>query len=312
LDPDMQCIIDMVEKLAKHNPTKTALDYGVIQDDWMSLLKGMTLKLEREFPPNLASTGAREFFWLTFRVALNTYNTLVYICADKQPDPFRKLEFTISCPPLVRTLVDSLFNVVFVLEDIEPRTVWYYKSGWREIQERLIRYGRTYGSLEEWNEWFEVGTAVQEQMALHWKINKKEHDNLNLIHYWPIPSQMIRFGLNKKDELPETRAFMLFINDWFYRELSQESHLSYPGLARRGGILMELDGKAPSVQDKLERNRSSQMVMALTLLLAICSEIEQRFNFGFKPRVMVLWGILSDALPIPKEVYAARYAKLLG
>jgi hypothetical protein len=312
MDPDAEAILNMVEQLARHNPTKKVLDYGVIQRDLMSLLNGMTLTLERTFPADSASSGAREFFWITFRVALNTYNTIVFICAEKPPDPFRKLEFAISCPPLVRTLADSLFNVVFVLEDIEQRTAWYYRSGWRENQERLARYSEAYGSREEWKEWFQVFTAMQEKTAAHWQISKEERQNPKLIDYWPIPSQIIRFGLKKEDALPDTRAFLQFINDWFYRELSQESHLSYPGLARRGGILMESDEKAPSAQDKLERNRSTQMIMALTLLLALCSEIEQRFNFGFKQRLMVLWGILADALPIPKEVYTARYAKLLG
>jgi hypothetical protein len=199
LDLDAQSILDMIEQLARHNPTKKALDYGVIKNDWTSLLKGMALKLEREFPSALASQGAREFFWLTFRVALNTYNTLVFICADKQPDPFRKLEFTISCPPLVRTLVDSLFNVVFVLEDIEPRIVWYYKSGWRESHERLLRYSKAYGSLEGWQEWLEVFARYQEQTASHWTINKAERDNFKLIRYWP--HRMVNFLRRRSNAL---------------------------------------------------------------------------------------------------------------
>lgn len=271
----------------------------------------MTLKLEREFPADLASSGAREFLWLTFRVASNTYNTIVFLCADKPPDPLRRPEYTVSCPPLVRTLVDSMFNVIFALEDLEERVSWYYKSGWRENQERLERYFETYGSLAEWKDWLEMFKAGQEQGASTWNISEEERANPGSINYWPLPSRMIRYGLNRADDLPETRVFLQFINDWFYRELSQESHLSFPGLAHRGGVLMELDKKEALAQEKLDHNKSTQMVMTMTLLLALCSEIEHYFKFGFKQRIMVLWGILSAALPIPKEVYQARYAALL-
>ena len=51
--------------------------------------------------------------------------------------------------------------------------------------------------------------------------------------------------------------------------------------------------------------------MAVTLLLALCSEIEHHFNFGFKRSIVVLWAILNE-LPIPKEMYEKRYAKLLA
>jgi hypothetical protein len=313
MDPDTQALLDMIDQLVRSSfkEVKKTLDYAVIQKDWMSLFEGMALKLEREFPPKLASSGAREFVWLTFRVALNTYKTMVFICAEKPPDPLRRPEYTVSCPPLVRTLVDSLFNIVFALEDLEGRVSWYYKAGWRENQERLERYIQTYGSLEEWKTWLETFKAGQEHGASIWGISAQERANLKLINFWPLPSQMVRFGLATTDTLPATRAFLQYLNDWFYRELSQESHMSFPGLAHRGGMLMELDKKEPLIQEKLDHNRSTQMVMTMTILLALGSEIDQNFNFGFKQRIMVLWGILSDALPIAKEVYQARYAGLL-
>jgi hypothetical protein len=81
---------------------------------------------------------------------------MAYICGDKPADPLRKLEYAVSCPPIVRTLVDSLFNVIFALEDLENRVTWYYKSGWREDYEKLERYMSEYGSVPEWKSWLET------------------------------------------------------------------------------------------------------------------------------------------------------------
>jgi hypothetical protein len=313
MDPETEALLDLLDKhvAQARKQVKRVLNFSVIQGDWDSLLQGMTLKLEREFPAEAASNGAREFLWFTFRVALNTYRSMAYICGDKPADPLRKLEYAVSCPPLVRTLVDSLFNVIFALEDLENRVTWYYKSGWREDYEKLERYMSEYGSAPEWKSWLETDRATLEHGIKVWGITDEEAKNFKkMIDWWPTPARMIRHGLKPSDPLPDDRAFLEFLNDWYYRELSQESHLSYPGLAHRGGLLWALDRKEERAEEHLIQNKSTQMIMAVTLLLALCSEIEHRFNFGFKQRIVVLWAILNE-LPVPKEMYDKRYAKLL-
>lgn len=307
MDPDTEALLDLLDKHGREarKKAKKVLDFGVVQKDWDSLLEGMTLKLEREFPAGAASTGARELLWLTFRVALNTYRSMAYVCGDKPPDPLRRLEYAISCPPIVRTLVDTLFNVIFALEDLEQRATWYYKSGWREDQEKLEQYEKEYGHLEEWKSWLEVFKKGHEHGRGVWGITEEEYKNPKLIEWWPIPSWMI------SKARPDNQGFLQFLNDWYYRELSQESHLSFPGLVARGSLLMALDKKEEHAEEHLVQNKSTQMVMAVTLLLGLCSEIEHHFNFGFKQRIVVLWGIFSE-LPIPKEMYDKRYAKLLA
>jgi hypothetical protein len=52
--------------------------------------------------------------------------------------------------------------------------------------------------------------------------------------------------------------------------------------------------------------------MTVALLLAMCSEFDRHFNFGFKDRIIILWGILSDRSAISKELYEKRYKPLLA
>src|SRR5262245_54158652 len=139
------------------------LDFSIIQKDFDTLMKAVELKLEREFPADASTTGAREVLWLTFKIALNTYRTILYICADTPHEPDRQLVYSVSCPPMVRTQADALFTIVFLLEDLDARAEWYHKSGWREHQELLLRHQAMYGMLVDWQEWLKSVEEKQEE-----------------------------------------------------------------------------------------------------------------------------------------------------
>ncbi len=150
-----------------------SLDFKLIERPLDTLIIALGNKIEREWPTQFSAVvGARELFLITVRVANATYRTVRWICADKPRDPLRRLEYSISVPPLNRTILDSIFMTVFVLEDIGVRCEWYYKAGLREEQLELQRYKDEYGSLPEWQEWLtklkptvnlESGSRV-----LHW------------------------------------------------------------------------------------------------------------------------------------------------
>src|SRR5437762_495310 len=140
------------------------LDFSLIQDKWQTLLLALGFKLEREFPAKHEASGARAVLYLTWKVAHNTYNTILFICGDKPPDPFRRPEYVVSCLTMVRTLLDTLFNVLFLLEDLDKRADWYHKAGWREQQEKLLQYCATYGNdpHPNWKPWLSEFEKQQE------------------------------------------------------------------------------------------------------------------------------------------------------
>ena len=95
------------------------LDFAVIGEPLRTLLLATGNKIEREWPAHLRQiSGAREFFLLTVRTTEITYRSVLWLAADKPKDPDRKPEFALSIPPLARTILDHLINVVFVLEDM--------------------------------------------------------------------------------------------------------------------------------------------------------------------------------------------------
>jgi hypothetical protein len=246
-------------------------------------------------PPDGAPTALQA----SVAVAQNTYRTIVFICSEEQ-EAGRRLEFSLSCTPLLRTILDSVFSIVYLLQDVPVRTTQFYRGGWREMREELDRYSGKYGTDPNWSEWIAKLTGVVDGLKADLGISPAEEANLRkAIQYWPIPSQMLRdSGLDT-----DRRTFLEYLTDWFYRELSADSHLSMTGLARRSVALLE---------DKTEcliKHRSDCVMVAAILLLALLSEIQLEAQWpDIKPRLEYVWTILGSLWDVGKEIYDMRYA----
>jgi hypothetical protein len=68
----------------------------------------------------------------------------------------------------------------------------------------------------------------------------------------------------------------------------------------------------PDVEEKLKRYRYAQIGQALTLVLALASEIEVHFEFGLKEQALYVWNLAAPVIFVADEVYRKRYRELLG
>jgi hypothetical protein len=235
-----------------------------------------------------------------------------YICADKPPDPARKLQYSASIPPLSRTIVDSIFTIVFLSEDLPRRCEWYYKAGWRETKLELDRHKDKYGHLPEWNYWLnELSKFVNSGVEI-FGISQNQLANPHSIRKWPNPGKMPSYGIKKGMPVPTTRHFLGYLNDWFYRDLSQQSHLSGHGLMKRGAFLLADFHKIDGIEKTLKKFRSDQAFTTIILTLALASEIEAHLEFGLAERFKYVWVILSGYSGVAKELYDVRYSNLLN
>lgn len=288
------------------------LDASVITEPLDSLLKALGYKIEREWPTGLDKIfGARELFLLTLRTAEVTYLSIRWLCADKPPDPHRKLEYCLSIPPLNRTILDNLFTIIFVLEDLPARSLWYHKASWREEYIELARYRTEYGHLPEWQEWLHrLDKHVDVGIKL-WSLSQQEIEQPSVIPRWPNPGAMVKYGLSETGQMPPIRAFMKYLNDWFYADLSQQAHLGGAGLMKRASALA-LDRKDPERERSLTKNKYSWMGQSFALVLALASEVEAYFQFGLRDRINYVWHLTNSAIVVAKEMHDKRYAELLG
>ena len=72
------------------------------------------------------------------------------------------------------------------------------------------------------------------------------------------------------------------------------------------------DGIRARLDEKIEEFRTTQMWTAITLVLALISEIEIHFAYGLKQKLMFIWTLVNAHNEISQEVHKERYEELLG
>lgn len=289
------------------HPEVPRLNDDVIREPFHNLLAATGNKLDREWKDSYSThRGSRVMLRALVLSSDNTYRTVRHFCAEHPKDPARKPEYALSAPPLARSILDALFTVVFAFENLAERTEWYYKAGWREIHEEHARHLSRYGADDGWKEYLAEQTEFLDKTRVQWGITAPEAANPSkAIKRWPIPSQMAKH----KGTSQERRDFMSHLEDWFYRELSQDAHLSWPGLARRSAYLMlDRDERDDEAKWKLAKKKSDAFFTCVVLLLAMMSEIECELRFGLDERLKYVWGICNAYFEAGKEVYDMRYA----
>ncbi len=280
------------------------LPFSVIKEKLDPLVKTLENLLNREFPENLSSiSGLQPFLLAAFYTAENTYQAIKYIAADLPKDPSRRLEFGLVISPLGRLLADILFTIVFMKEDLGSRVIWYHKGGWRELKEGFERHRSKYAASAEWQEWLKQFEVLLEFQRKTLGISEKEADNSKkLLPYWPIPGQMLK---DKNLLSDETEEFLQFLNDWVYKELSADTHMSAAGIMRRYGFL--LLEKEEERQKFLSTLKSNGIFTSTTLLVAICTEINDVCRYGREEKLSYLWGILVGFWGEAKDLFERRY-----
>ena len=285
--------------------SEEGLNFSLVREKLDDLYQAVHNKLEREWPDTLDSTGALPVLLRGFvLVSANTYHSVRYLCADRPPDASRRPEFAISVPPLARTLVDTLFNIVFLFANPGAHIRWYWRSSWREYREDLDRYKESYGSDPRWSEWIANLEQTIEEFREPWFVEAEV--GTNDVSYWPHPGQMLKAsGLSR-----ERQQFLRYLNDWFYKDLSRSSHHSGPGLIVRAFTLFKYP-ENPHRNENLVHLKGSSVFTVITLFLAILSEIEGELRFGLAPRMEYLWGLLKAYSEEALDLYEKRYHALL-
>ncbi|HXX72877.1 MAG TPA: hypothetical protein VEI80_04210, partial [Candidatus Acidoferrales bacterium] len=174
-------------------------------------------------------TGARELFVIHTRVAEQTFQAALYLCGDLPPDPRRKEGFAACMPPLNRALLDSLITVMFIMEDVRSRCEWFWESDWRESRLELDRYQNEYGQDPKWQTFLSQLSGMCDLGSQLTNLTPEQTANPKGLRSWLNAGAMWRYGVSP-ESLPPNRAFMKFLDDFFYIDLSQQCHLGGYGL----------------------------------------------------------------------------------
>lgn len=233
------------------------------------------------------------------KTCFDTYISTIRLTAQEP-------KFPLQAHILCRTIIDSIFTVVYILEKPESRAKAYEKAHYREMREEYERLRQKYHACPEWTSYLAGMQAYMDLLETTSGISSSEKADLKKIDHWPIPSH-IKDMNKKKDPLinPKNLRFLREFYKWKYGRKSAWSHMQY------SGILMGAGRDCISAEN-YEKFGSDAVAEASIYLAMLLSEVESHFHFGTEQDLRETWTILSEYFPEAKEYYEDRYSVLLS
>ncbi len=301
----------------KRKPAKR-VDASKFQGELEALANTMIERLKDEWPSNLGHLHfAQGFFIRTLRYVRYVFRVVCRMFSDeRRADPQWRWEEVLVFPSLNRTILDALFNVVFMLENIEERSSWYHKSGWREQVLEHDRWLSEYGSDPDWQAWLPGLKSLIDRGVVQFSVSDSEIENPKKnIKPWPSTGQMADFEVDPTKR-PPARQFLHYMTDLYYRDHSGQSHMSFLGMMKLGVILsaddLSKDERAEQEKDALPRLMTSHISRTSFLLLCLISELQNYFKFSgnIELRILSLWHTFIPYFPEAKDIFERRYSAM--
>jgi len=261
-------------------------------------------RLDREWPANRPSPEGEQVVLRSLVLASgNTFSAVLYSCAELPPDPLRKIEYSLAFPPLARVILEAVFTVNFLFEDLPVRAKWFMLAGWRAMAEEHALSVSTFGADANWREWLDSHERAVSAMADGLGIAFVDRATPEVVaKYWPTPGKMMNDPSLGADRL----ARMRYLDQWFYGQFSSAAHLKWSGLARSTAPLLR-HHLGENLKAGLVKSRSDVIVSAAVMLLALLSEIEIEMRFGHSAQLKYVWVTLGEVVDYVKFLYESHY-----
>ena len=274
----------------------------------------LTHKVEREGIrrlqyPDFAVTD----LGVILRQATYTYDLLFFLHSDqiREGSAYRQ-EYSIAALPLIRTMIDCLYNITAILDDPGTRSPAFRKSGYAQLLRSLDEETRIYSGQPEWDDYLR---KRKDDISIDMRsVNIKESECREM-PLWPTLSQYIR--AKKGKELTLHQNFLKTLTFGYWAEYSSISHATFPGLKATAPFFLK--DRTPHhirdfLEDRCELFVSQHLARAAGILLCIVTELQIYFRFEgarIGDRIDEAWKALNVFLEV-KELYERRYAELLS
>jgi hypothetical protein len=301
--------------MSNKNPEKPVLDARTFQRQLGELSNTVALKVDREarklgFKPVYSS---KDIYFL-IRHAQQTYNAFFYVNADerRQSDFAWRPAYLAVMLPLVRTMIDCLYNITPILLRPGANGYWFRSSGYKSILESLDRDEARYGGNPGWDDWIARQRAM---VSLDMRANGFPEEEVRANKtYWPTLNQYLKIA---PDSQPTAhQEFLKKFTLGFWREYSGLSHATFQGILSIATFLVPNDllhEDRPKVDEMFEGALVIHLSRISAILLCILTEIQIYFRFDgarINQRLHEVWAALLVA-PEIKELFDQRYADLM-
>lgn len=161
------------------------IDAGTFQEPLGKLANTMILKVEREAIklPNIPTYTAIDI-GILLRMSKETLNLLWYLNADEtlEPSSTAKPVYTIVVAPLVRNMIDALYNITYILKDPVTLGLAFRLSGLMKDQKMVAAEEKRYAGKPEWDTWIKES---RDKIDLQMRQMKVTQVDIDATVEWP-------------------------------------------------------------------------------------------------------------------------------
>jgi len=292
------------------------IDAGTFQDPLFKLARTLSLKVDREgpglkFAPDYVSVD----LFALIRQATFTCKFFFYLNADERraEDTHWDTAYTFVAAPLVRTIIDCLYNITYILQAPRSNGKAFRQAGYRKELEGMDSDEKKYSGQSDWDDYFKekrnsLSIAMRQNNLLEAEIRKQEP--------WKTLGQYLN-QKGKGGSLTPHQAFLQTFTYGIWREYSAMLHGGFDGLLPSAAYFMR-DAQKFEIRERMDevfpQQMSLHMSRAAGILICILTEIQGHFKFkeaDIDARLHRLWNALMPVYEI-KELYDDHYEQFMA
>jgi hypothetical protein len=248
------------------------------------------------------------------RQAQHTYDLIFYLNADerRQTDCYWRPAYSVVTLPLIRNMIDGLYNITAILQDPRHNGSRFRRYGYQKFLQGLDEDKARYSGRPEWDEWVAKGQA-----EVDFEIRKMGFTVADVLaeKEWPTLGKYIT-RKQKGATLNPHQEFLRTLVYGQWREYSAMAHGGSDGLMRTAIFYVD-DSLPHEERAKLEdghlRLLSMHIGQAAAILLCIVTELQAHFHFDgadIDGRIHKMWDALMPTFVV-RELYHERYERLM-
>ena len=287
------------------------IDATLFQEQLGKLAEVIAQKVRREAPGMVAGPPyITEDMHVMLRQAIYTYHLIFFLSAED--NPYRKNQYSVVAFPLIRSMIDCLYNITAILDNPAENGPRFRRSGLKNAFDALNEDEKKYGGKAEWDNW--IKGRRQELLSLM-RANNIKMDEVLAEPMWPTMGTYVK----RLQPGGVTTAHQDFLKSFTYlawREYSAMAHYTIDGLMLTGVFF--IPDKFPHEQrPKIDEFHSKMLFLHISrvaaILLCIITEVQAHFKFDgakINERIHEIWDVLQPVAEI-KELYSDRYQRLM-
>jgi hypothetical protein len=289
------------------------LDASTFQTQLASLATTIAYKVQREGPSarSLPPAVATDIYVL-LKQSLRTYDLFCYLNADELKGEYLwKPVYTVVALPLIRSMIDCLYNITVMLESPREKGLDFRRSGYRHALIALEEDEGKLGHRPEFHRWL---AKRREMVEMGMRRDGFRVEDVLAEKRWPTLGTYIRPAPGTAPT--DHQKFLKSLTYGYWREYSEYAHGTFQGLMHNAAFFIADDAShelRPDLDVATERMIFLHVTRAAAVLLCIVTELQAYFSFEgarIDERLREIWNALLAA-PEVKDLYDSRYERLM-